>query len=250
MIGLRQPKPFRGQCVEYRKFRRSIQLRLAAYEKYLDDKSKILFILSYMEDGLAGVWAQSYMDDHTVDDRLEVGIYTDFINKLDEAFLDPNLIANAEAKLETIRQGGRTAQEFFIEFDGLRKDVQCETEWRDKDLIVHLMRALNPGLRRKLRLAKLCCAIWPETYEDYKKTALQLDALYWESRIANEARRDSGKGTAREGSSVGDREDIPDGGNMDLAKMRRRGLCFRCREHGHLARNCLKNRSVQGSDIN
>ncbi|PBK65211.1 hypothetical protein ARMSODRAFT_447913 [Armillaria solidipes] len=47
-------------------------------------------------------------------DQLNIRTYTDFINKLDRAFLNPTLKGCAQAKLETLRQGERPAQEVFI----------------------------------------------------------------------------------------------------------------------------------------
>ncbi|KAK0458231.1 uncharacterized protein EV420DRAFT_1479973 [Desarmillaria tabescens] len=176
--------------------------QLQTHDKFLDDESKILFILSYMQDGLAGVWAQNYMDHHTDGGRLRVGTYTDFSNELDQAFLDPN------------------EDEFFIEFDRLLRDAGGRS---DDSKIWMLKRALNPGLVRKINLNLNGP---PATYQGWKETALDRDARYWHVRILRGMQQDgsSGKESSREGS-VADREDTTDGG-----------------EHGHLARNCPNKR--------
>ncbi|SJL12543.1 uncharacterized protein ARMOST_15971 [Armillaria ostoyae] len=204
----------------------------------MDDKSKILFILSYMREGLAGMWAETYMDDHFDGDQFNVGTYAEFIKELDQAFLDPTLEEYANAKLKTIRQGRRPVQEFFIEFDRLRQDAGWS---EDEDYVATLLpRALNNRLVEKIYYFSLPGREVPTTYQGWKERALELDARYWQGRIMSAARSDgssSGKGTPREGSIVDGEVATSDGG-MDTAEMRRRGLCFNCGKHGHLARNC------------
>lgn len=229
----RPPKPFDGRRTEYRKFRQSVRLCLAAHKGSMDYKSKILFILSYMREGLAGMWAETYMGDHFDGDQFNVGTYAEFIRELDLAFLDPILEEYAKAKLETLRQGRRPAREFFIEFDRLRQDAG----WSENYVAMALFpRALNNRL-----VEKICLSLRevPTTYQGWKERAIELDDRYWQSRVMSAARSDgsSGKGTPREGSIVDGEVATGDGG-MDSAEMRKRGLCFNCGKHGHLARNC------------
>ncbi|KAK0217211.1 hypothetical protein IW262DRAFT_1275877 [Armillaria fumosa] len=200
----------------------------------MDDKSKILFILSYMREGLAGMWAENYMDDHFDGDHFNGGTYTDFIKELDQAFLDPAMEENARVKLETFRQGGRPTQEFFIEFDRLRRDAGRG----DHDIVTLFPGALNNRLRRSFCLSLGLGQERPTTYQGWKERAIKRDALYWQNRAIRAARSDgsSGEGTPREGS-IFDEEGATDGG-LDFAEMRRQGLCFSCGKHGHLARNC------------
>ncbi|PBK88299.1 hypothetical protein ARMGADRAFT_362205 [Armillaria gallica] len=122
---LRPPKPFDGQRTKYRKFRPNVQLRLAAYERFVDDQSKILFILSCMRKGLARTLAENYLSDHSDSYRLtEVGsILTLSTNSTRPLW--------TRAKLTTFRQGRRPAQGFFVEFDRLRPD----TGWGDGYMI-------------------------------------------------------------------------------------------------------------------
>ncbi|KAK0462685.1 hypothetical protein IW261DRAFT_1348306 [Armillaria novae-zelandiae] len=230
----RLPKPFNGQRTEYRKFRQSVRLCLAADKGSMDDKSKILFILSYMREGLAGMWAENYMDDHFDGDHFNGGTYADFIKELDQAFLDPAMEEDAEAKLETFQQGGRRAQEFFIEFDRLRRDAGRDDQYTAK----LFPKALNNRLRASFFLSA-GLQEEPTTYQGWKERVIKRDAIYWRHRAFMAARSDgsSGEGALEEGSLIFDEEGASDG-EMDLAEMRRKGLCFSCGKHGHLARNC------------
>ncbi len=58
-----------------------MQLCLAVQQKFMDDKSKILFFLSYIREILAGVWEENYMEDHFDGDQLNIGTCTDHINR-------------------------------------------------------------------------------------------------------------------------------------------------------------------------
>jgi hypothetical protein len=57
------PTNFSGRKEDYRRFRRQIGLFLTANRKdFENDKSMIIFALSYMTEGAAEQWANSYID--------------------------------------------------------------------------------------------------------------------------------------------------------------------------------------------
>jgi hypothetical protein len=150
---LAKPEEFDGKGAHYEKFIRQVELYLLANQHlFPDDDTKILFVLSYMTEGLADQWAQNFIGAKKLaagNNVLTLGTWTDFKKALDASFIDPNRKRNAQAALEGLRQGRMTAEEFFTQFDQTRRTAGYDTGY-DEMLIALLEKALNPGLVRDL----------------------------------------------------------------------------------------------------
>ena len=80
------------------------------------DLNKVLFTLSHMKGGLAEEWANAYIEEAN-DEEGSWGLWSEFSNELEKAFRDANEAQAAQHQLEALRQGKRTAQDFFFEFE-------------------------------------------------------------------------------------------------------------------------------------
>jgi hypothetical protein len=114
------PKPFNGDKASYRSFRRSLdQCFRAEPEKYPEEppEARILFALSYMQEGLAEQWANHFYDAATATEAIPA--WPDFVKQLDTSFTDANTVNIAWKKLKNLVQGRTPAMEYFLNFEYL-----------------------------------------------------------------------------------------------------------------------------------
>ena len=147
---LKKPTPFHGDRRLVKKFLQECELYIIGNTKdFPNDASKVIFILSYMDNGEVEKWKQYYIDNEVY----ATGEYvwpkaSDFYVKVKEAFAFEDEKEESVRKLETLRQGNRNAEEMTNKFRllvtkaGLDKDNQM--------LICTYWRALNPQLANKI----------------------------------------------------------------------------------------------------
>jgi hypothetical protein len=102
----------------------------------LVSESVVRFLLSFMTGGLPEKFAANFIDEVIADYEEEMkdyriyggdepvadwGTENEFYAKCEEAFGDQNKKANAEHQLALLRQGNKTAEEYFQEFDQLAR---------------------------------------------------------------------------------------------------------------------------------
>ena len=85
--------------------------------EFQDEKSQILFILSYMKGGTAGPWAMQKINAILSDANSTPETFDDFAAELDIMFADPNRQATARQKLALARQGNNSVDELIQEFE-------------------------------------------------------------------------------------------------------------------------------------
>ena len=99
-------------------FIRSVNLYIAGNSRdpsLAEDKDKIIFILSYMKLGHAGIWADNFLEEAKETDNW--GTWKYFKASLKRSFSDPNLTMHAVEKLETMTQGDLCADAFVQTFE-------------------------------------------------------------------------------------------------------------------------------------
>jgi hypothetical protein len=188
---LAKPEPFNGKSHAYDKFKRQFTLYMLANPNiFTDDKTKILFILSYMTEGLADQWAQNWIESvmatsnaTTPPTAPDFGTMNAFEQELDQTFLDSNKDKNAQARLEELYQGSQSAEEFFTLFDQYRRAAGYNTG-HDQYLISLLEKRLNRGLITSMYGMPTI----PTNLAGYKKAIIQFDANARQLRKLNEAR--------------------------------------------------------------
>ena len=144
---LKKLTPFHGDRRLVRKFLQECELYIMGNAKdFPDDSSKVIFVLSYMDDGEVEKWKQYYIDNEVY--ATGEYVWLDFYIKVKEAFTFKDEKEESIRKLETLRQGNRNAEEMTNGFwllvakAGLNKDNQ---------MLVHTYWcALNPQLANKI----------------------------------------------------------------------------------------------------
>ena len=147
---LKKPTPFHRDRKFVKKFLQECDPYILGNAKdFPDDASKVIFILSYMDNGEAEKWKQYYIKNEVI----MAGAYiwpkiANLSTKVKEAFAFEDKKEDSVRKLETLKQGNRNAEEMTNEFQllvtkaGLNKDNQM--------LICTYQCALNPQLANKI----------------------------------------------------------------------------------------------------
>src|ERR1700731_3471945 len=96
-LKIAEPDSFNGNLVNFRRFKCQYGLYLCANkETYPGDEEKIMFILSYMMEGSAELWAGSYMDKGVM--LKNWGNWEEFMVQLEHNFTDRNKVRRAMEK--------------------------------------------------------------------------------------------------------------------------------------------------------
>jgi hypothetical protein len=173
-----EPKPFDGDSHKFKNFLYEIQLYFQAYSAtFNDDDKKIIFVLGYLREGLAAQLRQNFLEAHTnaTTGILTLGTYASFLQELKDTFTDPNEATNQRQALEVLKQKSLTAEEFFLQFDTLRRAAGYgDATMHGQFLIGLLERNLNYALIDHIYNINPL----PTTYAAYKAAALTLDALH------------------------------------------------------------------------
>ena len=114
-----------------------------------NNDSKVIFILSYMDDGEAEKWKQYYIDNKVITTRSYIWPkLANFYTKLREAFAFEDEKEDSVRKLETLKQGNRNTKELTNEFQLLVAKAGLD---EDNQMLIHTYQhALNPQLASKI----------------------------------------------------------------------------------------------------
>lgn len=100
---MKTPKEFDGTNVE------GFLLKVRLYingnrRRFPDDTAKVLFVLSSMEGGKAGAWAENFAEEGTKNDEANYGMFRVLSDALKRAFGDPNKAQTAQLELSQLKQ--------------------------------------------------------------------------------------------------------------------------------------------------
>ena len=88
-LKIAEPEGSNGNPANFRRFKCQYRLYLCANkESYPGDEEKIMFVLSYMKEGSAELWAGSYIDKAVV--LKNWGNWEEFTAQLEHNFMDRN----------------------------------------------------------------------------------------------------------------------------------------------------------------
>ena len=150
---------------DYQDFKRECLLYILANKRAFPSyKKKILFVLSYLKEGTAAAWAENWVAQHTDnDDNIYcLDTFQDFMNQLGKSFEDPSKKETAIQKLRQLKQGSKSADVFFQQFEILKTKAGLKDKVYDTVLIDLLQYLLNTEVLRQL----IHIYPVPTTYED------------------------------------------------------------------------------------
>ncbi|ESK83504.1 hypothetical protein Moror_4867 [Moniliophthora roreri MCA 2997] len=227
------PRAFTGAWKDAKKFLREVLIYMALNPKaFPDDRSKKLFLLSYMTDGPGEFWKNDKTDLLLAfnSDAKKV-TWSEFLDNFRTFFkpLDPAL--KAQLELKDLRMKER-ADEYTYQFTYLAK----QTRYNDAAQIVVFKRGLPRSLALKIMTRPEGA---PTTIKDWMNTAILFDESYKQALEYGKTWDDE-HGGKKPQRSFRKKEDvtIKQITDVDRKEYMAKGLCFRCGRNGHHIKDC------------
>ena len=165
------PKPFSGKMAETKAFTQACRVYQAMRKaEFPDEKAKILWTLSYMQEGAALKYREAFLTIALEQPSVwgwPMSTHDDLIKDIEQTFGDPNEQDTKVFAITTITQGDKTADEHVQEF----KLAEHNSGYTGTALIYEFKRSLNKGLREKLNNLERR----PVTIKDWYDEAMRLD---------------------------------------------------------------------------
>ena len=248
-IRLNAPSTFDGTRKKYENFLQAVLLYTGLNNHIFNtNELKIGFTLSFMTDKEAAQWREAWVRRNTTAGVITYPTWAVFEAELSAAFRPIDQVGDAMHRLETLRQGGKTAEELNTEWDLLVGQAGISTAG-DTTLVKAYHKVLNRPLLEKI----LDGDTVPTTIDGWKAKAVQLDNNYRRKMaILGKSRENRGQQNTGWRNRPFQRNNVPqkDPNAMDVDALSikareeamRKGACFGCGEIGHISRNCPKKR--------
>jgi hypothetical protein len=173
---MNKPTPFTGDQTKIRRFLWDCLGYLDMNQGiYNTDWLKIGFILSYMNDGEAANWKEYYLDtlEHPNTGMPNFPTLVMFLADVQKAFWAADRVQDAVNRLETLRQGKKTAEELNTEFLQIVRQAGMDrkTPSDHLHLIGYYRKALEPRLSCKILFSDNIL----KTMDGWMEKAIQFD---------------------------------------------------------------------------
>jgi len=132
------PRKFTGQAKEVEDFFRECELRFKLQEDIYDTVDKqVYYALSLFEGRTADLWKKSYFRDREEEDDglAPGGSWRNFKKAVEDSFPETGKLQEAMQRLETIRQGKMSIDEFKTKFRIVLSDAGFSTAGNDVFLV-------------------------------------------------------------------------------------------------------------------
>jgi Zinc knuckle len=237
------PERFSGNRAETEGFIRALRLSIAIQpECFPDERTKLLYALSFMTGGSAQIWAHNQTE-AIISGTSYISSLDEFIDQVEEIFGDPDRATTARTKLHNLRMSpGMSADEYTAQFDILA----ARTGFNDAALEDAYSRGLPAAILDKIHAQPSL----PYNLRAWKETACQIDRNH--RRLLEMKRGQAPHSVFR--STPARIHSTPittatppppvttdTSSPMDIDSSRRRvetRTCYRCGQRGHISPNC------------
>jgi hypothetical protein len=224
-------------------------------KRVTENDDKVILALSYMKGGTAGPWAKLKVKEFSKEGVCD---WDTFVAEFQEIFGDPNPAGTARHKINQLRQGNHSADEYVASFRELKDD----TRYNNAALIEKFEQGLNPVLADKI----YALPEMPTTLESWISWAIKLDRQ-WRQREANKkllgqvskttslskpikpmSNSLPASSSQQSVSHSKQTEVVPmdiDSGWKSIKPL----VCFKCRKPGHKAVHCKSQVDINSMDF-
>lgn len=251
------PDTFNGNLAKSEEFINSLYLYFYG-KQGMTDEQKITFALSYMKGGTAGQWSRRKIKQYSKSGGTLC--WDTFLADFRQSFSDPDPKGTARHKLRILKQGTGSADEYVASF----RELMDDTGYND-DALVEMF---EKGLSRLLVDRIYTLPDLPETLDEWISQALKFDRLHRrreeKSRHAASTHTSSQPKPPSHQSNNPPRQAAPpakpppstsssssDVVPMEVDSSRKRAMpriCYRCRQPGHIARDCQSRVDINAMD--
>ena len=214
---------------------------------YHTDKKKIGFLLSLLNDGEVGAWKEQFIqeafDKAMANEGVEMmfGTFLDFLKKLKESFEPHNDAANALTQLRALKYKlGDNINEHIMKFRMCLAQTKLDKTDDSQVTIKFFKETLPPQLLQRIYGGETI----PETLSGWYKKATLQEQLRWDIKQAfgNTSQKNNMQYIPQKYNFQPWRDlnamDIDIFMAEERTNLIKKGTCFRCREQGHLSRDC------------
>jgi Ty3 transposon capsid-like protein/Zinc knuckle len=241
-LKLSPPKAFSGKRNEFDRFIQDVKLYLELNEDIYDnDKKKIAYALSFMNEGDAESWKGQFITAADKPTGLALGTWANFNKELGEAFKPYDAPGDALEQITALKMGGSSIEDHIARYKVLLQKADIKDD--SPAAIDYFRKSLNIPLQKNL----LSLPTPPKTLAEWYEWAQRLDNNYRKmQRIFNRNPKNDSKNEPRKGWNFPRKERDPNAMDIDALtvekreEMMRKGQCFGCGETGHLNRDCPK----------
>ena len=253
---LAKPAVFNGR--EFKGWWRTVVLYIIGNDQdFQTDRDKILFALSFMTEGQAEKWSQNYVDWVINENNEDFGTWAYFRREVAKSFENKNLRSEAQNKLDNLFQGRWTAEEFFQQFELLRREAGFTEKEHHTYLIALIEKHMDGALIDQMYTTiplPTDYEVWRERITAFdsmkrRRAAIKTSSTPWRSSApaASASRPAATSPQAARPAATSAPTPYQGGGGrlyggmgqpMDLDAAKRKGLCFTCGQHGHISRFC------------
>lgn len=216
-----------------------------------------------MKGGTAGPWAKIKVKEY----RDSLPPWETFHREFQEAFGDPDPANTARHKMDHLKQGSRTAEEYITSF----REIQADTGYNDPALVDKFAKGLNSALVDKIyNLPQM-----PISLKEWMEWSTRLDRQWRQRETLKKAWRTnpepkpliSPKPPATSSTSTSIPPSltttttlppqrsprVPEAVPMEVdagwKRSRPTTICYKCRKPGHIARNCQSAVNINSMDF-
>lgn len=195
-----------------------------------------------MNEGDAASWKEQLLEEASALPMFDLGTWKNFKKDLIEAFEPYDAPGDALDEIKALRMGNDSIEEHIAKFKMLR--TKSGLDETSPAVIDYFRETLNIPLQRKL----LTMENPPKTLKDWYTWASKLDNNFRKmQRIMGRTRQgktDSGKKKEETSRRWNFTRKDPNAMDVDAItteerdEMMKKGLCFRCKEPGHISKDC------------
>ena len=227
---------------------------MANGDVYPTDLDKVLFVISYMNEGDANSWKEEFFDTaeqaaaQTLGAKIDLGTYDNLIKKIVEDFSPYDAPKDAIYEMKELKMGNSSIEEHVSKF----KMLVTKSKLAKNDAVAEYFRESLPiALQKNI----LSLPEQPKSLEEwYRAVKLQNNYIHMRSAISktqnrggsttsnNNNNKTNEKGTRRfyfeQPQKDPNAMDVDFMSTEERETLLRKGACFGCKQIGHLSRDC------------